>query len=331
MNIFPTQYSVLKADAVGGYIAQEYNLMVTACRLLIHNVSDTYIVETEQDNYIFKIYRSNHRSETEIRGEAELLSLLNENGASVSYVLPNADGDMLTAFNAAEGIRFGMLFTWADGAPVYDLNDAQLKLLGREMATLHTISEKITLKNPRKEYNIATTLSEPLKVIKPAFKNLPEEYAYLVTATEDVIKQMEQLPLQDFSVGYCQYDFLPKNFHYVADDKLTFFDFDFAGKGYLINDITTFYIHYFFDVTFGKRSREEADRCFAVFLNAYRQVKPVSDAELKSIKFFGYGFFMFYFGFHQENFDDWSNIFFTERFIKERVGIIKKWLEYADK
>lgn len=330
MNIFPTQYSVLKADAVGKHVAKSYGLAVTVCRLLIHNVSDTYIVETTEEKYIFKIYRSSHRSAMEIRGEAELLSILKENGASVSYVLPNMQGDMLTSFNAAEGERFGMLFTFAQGAPVYDLNEVQLKLLGREMAILHTISEKIALKNHRKEYNTATTLSEPLKVIQPAFKNLPEEYAYLTETTAFVIAQMEKLPLHDFSNGHCQYDFLPKNFHYVGNDALTFFDFDFAGKGYLINDITTFFIHYFFDVTIGKRSREEADRCFKVFIDAYRELKPVSDVELKSMKLFGYGFFMFYFGFHQENFDDWSNSFFTERFVKDRVGIIKKWMEYAD-
>jgi Ser/Thr protein kinase RdoA (MazF antagonist) len=329
-NVFPTQYSVLRADAVGNHIAMKYGIKVSACRLLIHNVSDTYIIESEQEKYIFKIYRDNHRTETEIRGEAELLTFFKEKGANISFPLPNMDNNMLTAFNAAEGTRFGMLFTYAQGAPVYDLNDMQLTLLGKEMAILHTISSTLSLKNTRRDYNISTTLTIPLKVIQPAFKNLPEEYAYLVETTANVVEQIQKLPLQNFSAGYCHYDFLPKNFHFVGNDKLTFFDFDFAGKGYLISDITTFYIHYFFDVLTGKRTRDEADRCFKVFLDAYKQVKPISDDELKSIRLFGFGFWMFYFGFHQENFDDWSNYFFTERFIKERIGIIKKWMEYAD-
>ncbi|MFP9115133.1 phosphotransferase enzyme family protein [Flavobacterium sp. RHBU_3] len=329
MNLFPTQYSVLKADAVGSYIAHMYGFTVTECKLLIHNVSDTYIVETPETKYIFKIYRDSHRPEAEIRSEAELLTAFKDNGASVVYTLPNIYGDMLTAFKAAEGQRFGMLFTFAQGAPVYDLCDTQLKLLGTEMAKLHIISSKAKLKHARREYNIDTMLRIPLQVIAPDFEQLPEEYAYLKETTAYVITELEKLPLQDFPTGYCQYDFLPKNFHFSGEDKITFFDFDFAGKGHLINDITTFYIHYFFDVMTGKRTREEADRCFKVFLEAYRSVRPVSDTEISSMKLFGLGFFMFYFGFHHENFDDWSNFFYTERFIKERVSVIKKWMAYA--
>lgn len=329
-NVFPTQYSVLKAEAVGHHIKIKYGIPVASCKLLIHNVSDAYVLEADGVKYIFKIYRDSHRKEQEIRAEAELLTLYKKNGACVAYTLPDLEGDMLTAFNVAEGIRFGMLFVYAKGTPVYDLSDTQLQLLGREMAALHNVSARVQLKNYRKEYTVDSTLIHPLKVIQPAFVNLTDEYTYLTETTERVLEHMAQLPLQDFSTGYCHYDFLPKNFHFTEDEALTFFDFDFAGKGYLINDITSFYIHYFFDVLTGKKTRCEADRCFKVFLDSYRKVKPVSNEELKSMQLFGYGFFMFYFGFHQENFDDWSNSFFTERFIKERITIIIKWMEYAD-
>lgn len=328
MNIFPTQYSVLKADAVGTYIAHNYNLQVTSCRLLIHNVSDTYIVETADTKYIFKIYRDSHRNEEEIRGEAELVSLLSKNGASVSYTIANAEGDMLSAFTAAEGKRFGMLFTYAEGEPVYDLSNSQLETIGIEMAKLHNISAALQLSHSRKEFNTDTTLRNPLQVVKPAFKRMPEEYAAATEMVNRAIAELEKLPLDQFPTGYCQFDFLPKNFHF-SGDRLTFFDFDFAGKGHLIYDITTFYIHYFFDVTLGKRTREDADDCFRVFLDAYRKVRPVSDLEINSMKWFGFGFWMFYFGFQHENFDDWSNTFYTERFIKERVAILKKWMDYA--
>jgi len=327
MSIFPTQYSLLKATAVGDYIADNYKLPVTSCRLLIHNVSDTYIVETADNKYIFKIYRSSHRNEEVIRGEAQLLSLLNENGVNIAYTLPNINGDMLTPFSSAEGERFGMLFTYAEGEPEYNLNDNQLEALGKEMAKFHNVSATINLDYRRPEFNIDTTLRNPLRIVEPAFSNMPEEY---VTATELVkiaITELEKLPLDTFSTGYCQFDFLPKNFHF-SGDKLTFFDFDFAGKGHLIYDITTFYIHYFFDVSLGKRSREDADSCFRMFLDSYRKVRPVSDLEINNMKWFGFGFWMFYFGFQHENFDDWSNSFYTGRFIKERVAILKKWMDY---
>lgn len=328
MTIFPTQYSVLSAKALKEHLSKRYDLTVTNCSLVMHNVSDTYLVETDSDKYIFKIYRDAHRSHDEIMGEMELLDYLFDNGASVSHPVKDASGSVLQAFNAAEGTRYGVMFSYAQGKNVYIMSDKQLQLVGTEMAKLHIVSSSVNLSFKRKKYTIDSTLSAPLKVIQPAFKGMDQEYEDLVRATEFVMAEMSKLDTSNFSYGYCQYDFLPKNFHFEGEDKITFFDFDFAGEGYLINDITTFYIHFFLDVYYGKLTQEEADRSFKVFLDAYRRIKPVSDEEVDSIRYFGFGFWMFYFGFHQENFDDWSNIFFTPNFIKGRVELIKKWLEY---
>ena len=328
MNIFPTQYSVLSSKALQSYLSEHYDFIVTNCRLIVHNVSDTYLVETDSDKYIFKIYRDAHRSHDEIMGEAELLLYFKDNGASVSYPVKDESEKLLQAFNAAEGMRYGLMFSYAKGQNLYLMNDHQLELVGTEMAKLHVIASSVKLSYPRKKYTVETTITEPIKIIKPAFEGMEVGYEYLVKTADFVLNELSKLNIEKFSYGYCQYDFLPKNFHFEGDEKLTFFDFDFAGQGYLINDIATFYIHFFLDVYTGKMSREEADRSFNVFLEAYRKVKPVSDEEVNSIKYFGFGFWIFYFGFNQENFDDWSNIFFTPNFIKGRIELIKKWMEY---
>lgn len=328
MSIFPTQYSVLSAKALKGYLSEQYDIEAENCQLITHNVSDTYRVETALDNYIFKIYRDAHRSYDEIMGEMELLDYLYANGASVSYPLKSASGNWLIAFNAAEGTRYAALFSYAQGENVYLMSDKQLQLVGTEMAKLHRLSSIATLTYPRKNYTIESTFLRPLEVIKPAFVGMEEEYRYLVEMADLAVNEIGKLDKGHFGYGYCQYDFLPKNFHFEGEDRLTFFDFDFAGQGYLINDITTFYIHFFLDVYYGKLTRAEADRCFDVFLQAYRACKPVSDEEISAIRYFGLGFWLFYFGFHHENFDDWSNFFYTPTFIKGRIPLIRKWMEY---
>jgi hypothetical protein len=55
MSIFPTQYSTLNASALGIYIAEKYGFTDLSCRLLIRNVSDTYILQDANDRYILKI------------------------------------------------------------------------------------------------------------------------------------------------------------------------------------------------------------------------------------------------------------------------------------
>ncbi len=327
MSIFPAQYSTLSSVALQDFLEKSYGFEGMRCQLLIRNVSDTYTLENQSSKYIFKTYRDAHRKLGEIKAEVELLNILVEKGAKVSFPLTDIKGVQIQSFNAAEGTRYGVLYSYAYGKVVHTLNSEQLGILGREMAVIHNITDGLELKNPRNEYNTDTTINFPLQTIKPAFKGLEDEYAYLIGTAAKVIAKIGQLDLSRFSYGYCHYDFLPKNFHFTNEGNITFFDFDFAGKGYLINDITSFYIHYFLEVHFNKITQAEADRNFAIFVESYRQVRPLHDDEIKAIPYFGFAFWVFYLGFQYENFDDWSNIFFGPKFLKERVALIKKWMK----
>ncbi|MGZ3755254.1 MAG: phosphotransferase [Mucilaginibacter sp.] len=327
MPIFPTQYSTLSSKALNEYLQLRYDLGDTQCRLLIRNVSDTYILENTVTKYIFKIYRDSHRKVGEIKGEVELLTLLYKQGAKVSHPLPDNQGDYLQRFECAEGIRYGVLFTWAEGRVIYDLNEQQLDIVGKEMAVVHNISSTVQLNHYRKQYTIESTITSPLKSIEPAFKDLANEFAYLQTTGNAVSKRLQKFVQQEFSYGYCHYDFLPKNFHITADNQVTFFDFDFAGEGLLANDIASFFIHYFLEVNYGKISVEAARSSLQTFVESYRKIRQLSDDELKAIPDLGFAFWLFYLGFQYENYDDWSNAFFSPKFIADRVSIIKKWME----
>ena len=327
MSVFPTQYSTLSSDALGDYIQKAYGLKNITCRLLVRNVSDTYILENESEKYIFKLYRDAHRKLDEIKAEVELLNILKERNAKISYPVPDLNHKQIQSFQAAEGIRNGILFSFAEGKPTHDFYDSRLQTIGKEMALIHNVTSGISLEYPRRTYDVQTTLSEPLKYIQPEFAELPEEYEWLKTTAEKVAEKINQFDLSKFSYGYCHYDFLPHNFHFDEHDNITFFDFDFAGKGLLANDLMTFYMHYFFEVHFKKQTQEEADQRFEVFLKAYREVRPVSDEEIAAIPYLGFAFWVFFLEFYQLHFEDWSNTFYTLRFKKERMGWIRSWVE----
>jgi len=330
MDIFPTQYSTLSSIALNEFLSERYGFRDTSCRLLMRNVSDTYLLEDRTEKYIFKIYRDAHRKLDEIKGEAELLTILADKGASVSYPIKDIRGDIIQAFNAAEGTRYGVLFTYARGKVVNAMNNEQLGILGREMAVIHNITANIELSYRRIVFNQDTTITEPIKIIKSVFDELPDEYTYLTDTAKDVIEKLDTFDYSNFSYGYCHYDFLPKNFHFDGDDNITFFDFDFAGKGYLANDITVLYIHFFLEASSGKMTREEADSAFAVFVENYRKVRPLHYDELKAIPYLGFAFWVFYLGFQYDNFDDWSSIFFGSKFLMDRVALIKRWMEWFE-
>jgi len=328
MEIFPTQYSTLSSKALNLKLQESYNLSDTACRLLIRNVSDTYVIENATEKYIFKIYRDAHRKLEEIRGEVELLTILFQKGAKVSRPIPDKDGHMIQAFNAAEGTRYGVLFSWAQGSVVYAMSDDQLETVGREMAAIHNITSSIELNHHRQQYSIETVFINPLKILEPAFAGLEDDYAYLKQTATEVIGRYNQFD-ESFSYGYCHFDFMPKNFHFSSNNEITFFDFDFVGKGLLAYDVTSFFVHYFLEFTYGKITKQEARDAFRIFVDSYRKVRPLSNAEIAAIPYLGFGFWLFYFGFQCENFDDWSNLFWGPKFMKDRVVLIKKWMDTA--
>jgi len=328
MDIFPTQYSTLSAPALNLRLQQAYGLKDMHCRLLIRNVSDAYVIGNNREKYLFKIYRDVHRKPDEIRGEVQLLLLLAAGGAKVATPVADLSGSYLQRFQAAEGIRYGVLFDWAPGQVVTALSKEQLQTVGRAMALIHQISSSIELDHFRRPYTPDTTIREPLHRITPAFEGLEEAYQYLRQTGDEVYATLSEMDTTNFSKGYCHYDFLPKNFHF-SEGGITFFDFDFAGKGLLANDTVSFFNHFFLDTVYGRQTIEEAREAFAIFVAAYRKVRPLHDEELQAIPALGFAYWIFYLGFKYDHFDDWSNFFFGPRFLTERTALIRKWMELS--
>jgi Ser/Thr protein kinase RdoA (MazF antagonist) len=325
MDIFPAQYSTLSPVALKNFISDTYTVQPVACRLLSRNVSDTYLIDGRATKYIFRIYRTSYRALNEINGEIELLDILKDNGIPVSYPLADASGNKVQAFQAIEGVRYGVLFSYAEGKPAPIPDDLQLEIIGTEMARMHNVTAMWKLINERPVYDIQSTLLEPMELILHRFTDLPEEYERLSRIAETTVQKLSNLDTTLFSYGYCHYDLLPKNFHFDGQNNITFFDFDWCGKGFLVNDLMTFKVQLFFLVHLKAISAETAGEMFGQVITAYRKYRDLSEAELAAIPMLGVAFFIFGFGFYETNFDDFAINFMTSRFIKDRVALIEAW------
>ncbi|WCT11630.1 phosphotransferase [Mucilaginibacter jinjuensis] len=328
MKTFPAQYSTLAASALKEHIEEVYGFRGLTCRLLVHNVSDTYILESEQAKYIFKVYRKDYRTLNEIKGEVELLNILKDNSIPVSYPLTDLAGKQIQYFKAIEGMRYGVLFTFATGKVVLNPDDEQLKIIGRTMALMHHATSTCKLKHERIIYDIYSTVRGPLKLIRSRFEDLSQEYTYLQDLGAKVVAKLDEYDLTRFSYGYCHYDLLPKNFHFDDDNNITIFDFDWAGKALLVNDVMTFMVQLFFMARHQMITKEEADHKLKILIEAYRENRSLSDPEIELIPYLGIMYWIHAFGFYEANYDDFAITFFTPRFIKERVELIKVWVEW---
>ncbi|WP_181304169.1 phosphotransferase enzyme family protein [Rufibacter sp. XAAS-G3-1] len=324
-HLFATSYSTLSAPALASFVTETYALGSAHCQFLARGVGDTYLITAPDERFILRVYRSSHRDLSQIEAETELLTALKAADVSVSYPVADRSGKFIQALPAAEGTRHAVLFTYAPGRSVAVFNKKQLQLLGHQMAKFHHVSSTIKLRNQRWNINLETTLFQPLEAVKGAFSENQEEYAWLQEATQKVQAHLAKLHTSSFSTGYCHFDFFPNNFHFEGDGKLTLFDFDFFGHGWLVNDLMTFWQHLCLDVHFGKMPQETADAAFAVLVEAYREFRPVSEEELAAIPYLGLGFWLFYLGFYTTH--DQFYPLLQNPHLKMRMTFIRQILE----
>lgn len=323
--IFPTTYSTLSPDALASYISQQYAMENVQCQFIVRGVGDTYLITTSKDRFILRIYRSSHRTLGNIQAEVILLNTLKAADVSVSYPVADKDGGQIQALQAAEGVRHAVLFTYAEGRSHNMLSPDQLRTLGKEMARFHNVSAAIILEDARWNIDITTTLDEPLAAAKDYFKEDLVTYQWITEAVETAKTALSTLSTDQFSVGYCHFDFLPKNFHFDAAGKITIFDFDFFGRGWLIYDIMTFRQQLLLDKLMGRLTDEQMEETYATFLEAYRTERQLSEEELAAIPYIGFGFWLFYMRFHMTH-DQFSPLMQLHN-LQSRFGMIKKLMQ----
>lgn len=294
---FPATYSTLCPTALSSLVSEKYEVGDVQCKFLVRGVGDTYLVESSEDRFILRVYRSSHRSLPQIKEEVELLLALKQVDVSVSYPILDISGEAIQKLEAVEGERHAVLFSYAPGHAAKILNENQLRIFGHEMARFHNVSSTIGLGDKRWNFDLETTLFRPLEMLKSAFAEDPEGHAWLQQAARQIERKLSQLSTSGFSKGYCHFDFLPKNFHF-EDDSVTFFDFDFMGYGWLVNDLMSFWQHLTLDVYAGRMTQKAANDAYTIFLDGYREYRPISEQELAVVPYLTLGFWLFYMGFH---------------------------------
>lgn len=323
-SVIPATYSTLCPAALSSLISEKYNLRNVHCKFLTRGVGDTYLVDSFEKRFILRVYRSSHRNLPQIKEEVDLLLALKAAEVSVSYPILDISGEAIQQLDAVEGERHAVLFSYAPGTSLRMLNENQLRNLGHEMARFHNVSSSIRLGGQRWNFNLETTLFKPLEMLKSAFSEDAEGYAWLQEKVGLAEKKFSQLDTSEFSTGYCHFDFLPKNFHFEGD-SVTFFDFDFMGHGWLVNDIMTFWQHLMLDIYTGRMTEQAALEAYVTFLNAYRSYRPITKQELAIVPYLGLGFWLFYMGFHTTH--DQFYVFTQPSHLKFVTGWLKKMVE----
>ena len=320
MTTFPITASTLSETALGEFISEKYQLEGNFdCKLFRTGVNHTYFISNTNTKYVVRVYCYNWRTKVEIQQELELLNLLKDNGLSISFPIPDEKGNLIQEINAPEGLRYAVLFTFAEGEKMRFMNRETCKAIGSIMAKIHNITAG--KKIGRVNYNSDILLNKAYNYLNLFFSDDLSEMEYIKQISSKISKSFEENNLLENQRGIVHLDIWYDNLSVGKEDEITIFDFDNCGNGFLILDVGYFCKQLFFI----ESDKNEVES----FLNGYREERSLSEEELKLIPEAGASIFIFYLGVQAQRFD-WSNIFLSENYIKMFVGRIKNWIDYYE-
>ncbi len=275
---FPIEYSSLSTKALLELVCSNYSFSKNASiTFLKRGFNDTYLIQNETEKYILRVYKHNWRSLESIESELKFLNHLKDGGVSVSFPIIDNNKQFIHSIEAPEGVRYAVLFSYAEGEQVRKLSVEQAELLGIQTGKIHALSQHKNVGTPAHNYDIDYQFEKTLSVLKSIRINHPNEYNYVVQLKNYFTKLFIDIDKTQLATGICHGDLQAENFHINSKNGLTFFDFDFFGDGYLIYDIGVFiwYDH-------KNKPKEIVD----AFLKGYQTQRKLTETELKLLPYF---------------------------------------------
>ncbi|MOA08421.1 homoserine kinase [compost metagenome] len=115
------------------------------------------------------------------------------------------------------------------------------------------------------------------------------------------------------------------NLNIDENNEITLFDFDFCGNGWLCTDIA-YYILQLHNIE--KYEEKEYQPKVNSFLKGYESVIKISDEEKRLLPALGVSMYIFYLGIQCQRYENWSNQFLSENYLKRFInGLIKRYYE----
>ncbi len=321
---FPVTNSNLSAKHLALFLQEKYSLSEnTKCQIIHAGINDTYLITDNLEKFIFRVYSFNWRSKIQIEEEIKLLNLLKEANISISYPIKDNKNNDIQPLNAPEGERFGVLFSYADGQKQHILSIETHFKIGELMGRLHNATNNLTLE--RVTYNSQIILKDSLKQIAHFLPEDTTEMAFMQSTQTYLLQEFEKIDTSKIRTGVVHLDIWFDNLNVTEDNKITIFDFDFCGNGWLSFDIA-YYILQLHNVE--KYEAQDYQPKIDSFLAGYESVNKINDEEKRLLPILGISLYFFYLGVQCQRFDNFSNSFLNENYLKRFInGLVKKYYD----
>lgn len=310
----PVEYSVVSATALQQQLSVVYDFPSgSKVSFLNRGLHDTYLITNGSIHLILKIYRAGWKSLQQIKAELDILLELKQRGVDVAVPFKDRNGYYVQEMQFQEGIRYGVVFMYAPGVHLKELSETSAHLFGRKLAGLHVASNEMTHEGLQRNYYLGNVFNGTMESMSTVLneRSVLESLRDLYFSLDAVFNDFDT---DELKVGVCHGDAHFENAHFkIESGRVTFFDFDFCGNGYLLYDVGSF-CHY----------EKSNPKNVHAFLGGYNEVLPLSELERKMIPFFSVMMKVFHLGQRARNADGSKNPLWPKSEIITRVQEITR-------
>lgn len=319
MAHFPVISSNLSTAHLALFLQEKYELSKgTTCNLLKAGINHTYLIKDQKQQYIFRVYSLNWRTEVEISAEIKLLNELKEQNISISYPIFDKKENYIQTINAPEGNRFAVMFSFAEGEKLLNFSEENHYNIGFLMAKFHQITINKNLE--RVQYSSKTLLIDSLKKLSQFLPENTNEMAFMQATQAYLLNEFAATKTDKIRQGIVHLDIWFDNLNITKDNKITIFDFDFCGNGWLCLDIA----YYILQVHSTEKDEQICKAKVISFIKGYESITAISEEEKRILPMLGVSIYFFYLGIQCERFDNWSNTFLNELYLKRFINLLVK-------
>ena len=209
------------------------------------------------------------------------------------------------------------MFTYALGKePNYD-DELQAIQYGRAVAQVHAATDDFVSKHARFALDIDHLIESPLKIIKPLFIDRMQDWDYLRSLSDKLLRLLRGLPLENLETGFCHGDLHGWNVNLTKDGKVTLYDFDCCGFGWRAYDVAVF--------RWSARLREKEKERWQRYLKGYGEYRSLNQLDLSAVPLFIAVRHIWLMGIHASNTRYLGYGWVNDSYFDRELGFIRKW------
>lgn len=319
MTNFNVISSILSPADIAKFVREQYPFTASAtCKLLKTGINHTYRIDGDNGTFIFRVYSYNWRTAEEIMEELNLLQLLKQNHISVSWPIADSAKNFIQTIQAPEGLRFAVLFSFAEGNKVLNLSKATHFEIGKLMAQIHHLTKG--LEQNKVTYTPEILLDRSLENIRQFLPDDTDEMQFLIATRPVLERELLNADNRFLRKGIVHLDIWFDNLNISTKNEIILFDFDFCGNGWLCLDIA----YYILQLHSTEKDEIERTEKINAFYDGYETIESISDEERRLVPILGVCLYYFYLGVQCSRFDNWSNTFLNEVYLKRFISVLIK-------